>query len=110
MPDGVVQPGKRAIVKEGGLQRRIAKRRRPELVAVCWVAGDLFEAEILVLPGPVEHDVPPSHSKSGRHLRNANHMILEIGEHFIGLAAHRVTLDTPAFSEKNEPSPLLGRR
>lgn len=86
---------------------RVAERRCAELVAVRRVSRDLLKAEIFVLPGAVINHVRFSYAEERSDLRNAYHMHLEVAEHLVGLPGHLVTLDTPAFSEKDHPAFFL---
>src|ERR1043166_6534269 len=102
----ILDPRHRPVVEERGLQRRIAQRRAAELVAVGRIPRDLLQAEILVLTRSIKHDVAFADTEFRRDLRHADHMHLEVAEHFIRVAVHRMALTAPSLAEEDERAPL----
>src|ERR1700675_1358131 len=102
MPDGVFESGERSIVKKRGLERSVAKRRTAELVTIVFVAGDLLQAEILILVGTVKDHIPLTDAEKRRDLRDADVMHLEIAEHLVGPAVHSMTGGALALAEENQ--------
>jgi hypothetical protein len=88
-------------VEECGRDGKISERRSTEFIPVGDIAGDLLQAEVLVLAWTVEHDVACSDAEVGSDLRNADHSVLEVGEHFVGFASHRVTRDATGLRKKS---------
>src|ERR1041384_4117757 len=96
-------------MKECRLQRRVAQRRGPEFIPVRGVSSHLFQAEIFVLTRPVENYVALPEPEYGSDLWNPDVVVLEIAEHFVGLASHLVTRNTSALAEENQGAELLIR-
>src|SRR5689334_7445335 len=107
MMDRILDSRHGAVMEEGRLQCCVTQWRASELVAVGGIAGDLFQSIVLVLPGPVEQDVPFPYSKRRRDLRHAYDVHLEIAEHLVRLTAHGVAFDALPFAEEDECAALL---
>src|SRR5262245_25726115 len=104
--DCVFQAREAAVVEESGLQCDVAQRRRAELVAVFGVFGDLLQAEVFILPRPVEGHVTDQRCDLG----DAYYVLLEIAEHLIYWSGHSVTLHTTGFAKEQQRALfLLGR-
>lgn len=98
MPDGVLKLCKRPVVEECWLERRVSQWRAAELVPIGWIAGNLFETEVLILGGPVEDHIALADTEKGCNLRHGDVVHLEIAEHLVGLAGHGVTGDALSLS------------
>src|SRR5260370_2876302 len=112
--DGGFNPGESSVVKEPGRQSQIAEWSRTKLIAISFVAGKFFQAEILIRARTVKDYVALPHSKLRGVLRNADHAFLEVGKHLVGFAHRRaagnsVTLHAPGFAEEKKRSAFLGR-
>src|SRR5207249_2456204 len=59
--------------------------------------------EVFVGAGTVEHDIP----MRWRDLRNAGDVLLEVAEHLLGLAGHRMAFDAAGPAEEEHGSALL---
>src|SRR6188472_4281389 len=105
--DGVFQSSKGAIVEVARSDGKISKRRRPEFVAVGRIAGELFEAEILVVPMAIEQDVAGSGAERGRDLRRAHDMLGKITEHLVRRAGDAVATDASGTAEEKQRAALL---
>ena len=66
MLNRVPEPRECAVVKEGGLERRVPERRAAKLVAIRRIPRDLLQAEIFVLPRAVKDHVAISNPEVGR--------------------------------------------
>src|SRR5438045_3041977 len=107
MADRVFDPGESAVVKKGRGERNIPERGRTELVAVGGETGDLLQAEVFILAGPVEDHIAPSDSEKWGDLRHSDYVHLEIAEHLVRLPRHRVTAHAFACAEKHQSSLLF---
>src|SRR6266851_5080312 len=105
--DGVVQAHKSAVMKESRLQCCVAQRRRPELVAVRWISGDLFQPKVFIPAWTVKDDVTLAHSELRCDLRYADDVHLEIAEHFIGLAGDLVAAYASRLAEEQDRALLF---
>src|SRR5262249_4207453 len=98
--DRILKTRKTSVVEERGLQCNISQRRGPEPVSIGRIASNLLQPEVFIMPRPVEDHVPSSNTKLRSDLRHADHVHLEVAEHFIRASADGVTAYTPRFTEK----------
>jgi hypothetical protein len=106
MADGVLETHEGPIVHEGRHQRVVPQWRGAKHVAVFRIARDLLEAEILIRVRAVEGHIP----EGRRHLWHPDHVLPEVAEHLVRLAAHAVTLHAPGLPEEEQRPPLLALR
>jgi len=107
MADRILDARHRSVVEERRLQRGVAQRRAAELVAIGRVPRDLLQTEILILTRSIEHHVALADSEFGRDLRHADHVHLEVAEHFVRLAADGMALPAPPLAEEDERATLF---
>src|SRR5882672_7719254 len=107
MLDRVLEPRECAVVKEGGLERRVPERRAAKPVAIRRISRDLLQAEIFVPARSIEDHIPLADAKGRGDLRNADYVHLEVAEHLIGLTGHGVTLHAIALAEEDQRAALL---
>src|SRR5260370_9008606 len=98
--DGGFNPGESSVVKEPGRQSQIAEWSRTKLIAISFVAGKFFQAEILIRARTVKDYVALPHSKLRGVLRNADPAFLNVGKHLLESAhppasRNHLTLPTP---------------
>src|SRR5262245_12698814 len=103
MLDCVFQAREAAVVKESWLQGDVAQRRRAELVAIFGVPGNWLQAEVFILPRPVEGHVADQRCDLG----DAYYVLVEIAEHLICWSGHSVTLHTARFAKEQQCAFLL---
>src|SRR5437868_11696446 len=107
MADRIPDARHRAVVEEGRLQRGVTQRRAAELVAIGRIRRDLLQAKVLVVTRSIEQHVALADTEFRRDLRHADHVHLEVAEHFIRLASDRMALIAPSLAEENERATLL---
>src|SRR5256884_5360563 len=107
MADRILDARHRPIVEERPLQRGVTQRRAAELVAIGRIPRDLLQAKVLVLTRSIEHDVALADTECGRDLRDANHVHLEVAEHFVRVTTDRMALTAPSLAEEDERTTLL---
>src|SRR5262245_26426783 len=96
-------------MEECGRNRDVSQRGRAKLISISLSAGNLFEAEVLVLPRSGKDDVAEAIAKAWGDLRHADRVRLEVGKHFIRLARHRVAGHTSCLPEEDQrPAFFLG--
>src|SRR5439155_9088603 len=95
------------VVEERRLQRGVTQRRAAELVAILRIPRDLFQAKVLVSTRSIEQHVALGYTEFRRDLRHADHVHLEVAEHFIRLAANRMALTATSLAEEDEGASLL---
>src|SRR5438552_7668572 len=108
MADRIRDARHRAVVEEGGLQRGVSQRRAAELVAIGRIRRDLLQAKVLVVTRSIEQHVALADTEFRRDLRHADHVHLEVAEHFIRVATDRMALTAPSLAvEAERTTPLL---
>src|SRR5689334_8890520 len=100
MSHGILQHRKSSVVKQRGLERDVAQRRRPELIVVRLPARDLTGAKVLVLPGAIEEHITLAYTERRRKLGHGDSVVNEIAKHLVGIAGHRVAGDTLRVAEE----------
>ena len=84
--NSVFQSDISSIVEKGGRYSQVSEGSRTKLVSIRFIAGYLFQAEILVLSVAIENDVSLSYSEKRKDLGNADDPFLKITEHFVRLS------------------------
>src|SRR4029453_16523031 len=107
MADRILDARHRPVVEERRLQRGVTQRRAAELVAIGSIPRDLLQAKVLVLTRSIEKPVALADTEFRRDLRHADHVHLEVAEHFIRLATDRMALTAPSLAEEDERTTLL---
>src|SRR5436305_98489 len=92
------------------LQRDVAQRRGSKLIAIGRQAGILLQAEIFVGVQTIEDRIAFAYAEIRRNLGHSDDVVIEVAEHFVGLAADRVAPYTFPFAEENERALLLSVR
>ncbi len=84
VPDRIFQPSEGAVVEERRLHSHVTEWRRAELIAIIRVTRDLFQTEILIPIRTIkEYVAGQGIARRGSNLRNTNHVLGEVTEHFI---------------------------
>src|SRR5947208_3522703 len=107
MADRVLDTRHSPVVEERPLQRGVTQRRAAELVAIGRIPRDLLQAKVLVLTRSIEQHVALADTEFRRNLRHADHVHLEVAEHFIRVATDRMALTAPSLAEEDERTTLL---
>ena len=103
MTHSILKASECPIMHECWLHGDITEWRCTKLVAVLWVARDLFSAKVFICARPIKCIV--RHVR--RYLRDADDMILKIAEHLIRLACNAVAHTTARRTEEQQRTLLF---
>ena len=105
--DSICQLREGTVVEEGWLQRRVPQGRRAKFVTVCGVAGNLFQAKVLILARAVENHIAFAQAEERCDLRHPGNMHSKVAEHLIGLPRNGMAGNASRLTEEKQGTLLL---